>query len=66
MEDALSNPYGEGLPLPGSDIPRGVPAFVHLTQEEADAENVDREEELEFGERMQLERKSEPSRAHCG
>lgn len=59
LEDALKNPYGEGLPLPGSDIPRGVPPFVHLTQEEEDAENVDRKEELEFGERMQVERRSD-------
>ncbi|KAF8477523.1 hypothetical protein BDZ91DRAFT_769582 [Kalaharituber pfeilii] len=57
-EDAVNNPYGEGLPIKGTDIPRGVPAFVHLTPEEADAENVDGEDEIEFGERMQQERKS--------
>lgn len=58
-EDALKNPYGEGIPIKGTDNPRGVPSFEHLTAEEADAENVDRQEEIEFGERMQRERKSE-------
>lgn len=60
-EDALRNPYGEGIAIKGTDILRGVPEFKHLTEDEADAENIDKEEEIVYGERMQLERKSKKS-----
>ena len=55
---ALNNPFGRGLPgdEPGS-LPIKVPAFEHLTEEQANAENVDTEEEKVYGEMKRLERK---------
>ena len=55
---ALNNPFGRGLPgdEPGS-LPIKVPAFEHLTEEQANAENIDTEEEKVYGEMKRLERK---------
>ena len=55
---AKANPFGSGLPgeTPGSK-PIKVPAFEHLTEEQANAENVDTEEEKAYGEMKRLERK---------
>ena len=61
-EAALNNPFGPGEYREGADpndpnaIPLLVPKFVHITEEEGDAENVDPQEELEFGEKMKKER----------
>ena len=57
--DAENNPFGPGLPgeTTGS-LPIKVPAFEHLTEEQANAENVDTEEEIAYGERKRLERKA--------
>jgi hypothetical protein len=56
--DALDNPFGPGL---RGDDPDGppvkVPAFEALTEEQANAENVDTEEEKKYGEMKRLERK---------
>lgn len=55
---ALDNPFGPGQhgDQTGS-LPLKVPAFEHLTEEQANAENVDSEAELIFGEMKRLERR---------
>ncbi|KAJ9655208.1 hypothetical protein H2198_005904 [Neophaeococcomyces mojaviensis] len=59
---ALQNPFGPGEykddqdPEDSDAIPLLVPKFEHLTEEEGDAENVDPEEEIVFGEKMTKER----------
>lgn len=56
--DALNNPFGAGLVGEGTDgLPLKVPAFEPLTESEADAENVDTAEEIQYGEEKQRERK---------
>lgn len=61
-EAALNNPFGPGEYREGADpddpdaIPLLVPKFEHITEEEGDAENVDPQEELDFGEKMKKER----------
>lgn len=61
-EAALNNPFGPGEYRDGEDpnnpntIPLLVPHFEHITEEEGDAENVDPQEEIEFGEKMTKER----------
>ena len=54
-----NNPFGKGLsPEDNPDgLPCIVPAFEHLTEEQANAENVDTEEEMAYGEKMRLQRK---------
>lgn len=56
--DARYNPFGKGASgdTPGS-VTIKVPAFEHLTEEQANAENVDTEEEKAYGEMKRLERK---------
>ncbi|KAJ5113315.1 hypothetical protein N7456_001849 [Penicillium angulare] len=56
-EAALNNPFGPGLEGEGLDLPLKVPAFESLTEEQANEENVDTAEELEYGETKRLERK---------
>ncbi|RMZ80632.1 hypothetical protein DV738_g2619, partial [Chaetothyriales sp. CBS 135597] len=62
-EEALNNPFGPGEYAEGQDpddpeaIPILVPRLEHLTEEEGEAENVDTEEEKEFGRKMAGERK---------
>ena len=58
-DDALSNPFGPALCEAGAEtaIPLKVPELKHLTEEQGDAENVDTEDEIAFGEEMRLERK---------
>ncbi|KAJ5812145.1 hypothetical protein N7474_008446 [Penicillium riverlandense] len=57
-EAALNNPFGPGLDGDGSEgLPLKVPAFEILTEEQANEENVDSPEELEYGEAKRLERK---------
>ncbi|EGC45606.1 INO80 chromatin remodeling complex Ies1 [Histoplasma capsulatum var. duboisii H88] len=61
VHDALNNPFGPGLVGEGTDgLPLKVPAFEPLTEAEADAENVDTAEEIQFGEEKQRERKRLP------
>ena len=56
--DAEHNPFGPGLPADvAHGIPVKVPAFDHLTEEQANAENVDTLEEKAYGEMKRLERK---------
>ncbi|OAX80645.1 hypothetical protein ACJ72_05016 [Emergomyces africanus] len=56
--DALNNPFGAGLVGEGTDgLPFKVPAFEPLTESEADAENVDTTEEIQYGEEKRRERK---------
>ncbi|KAJ5176213.1 Ino eighty subunit 1 [Penicillium canariense] len=57
-ESAETNPFGAGLEGEGTDgLPVKVPAFESLTEEQANLENVDTPEELEYGESKRLERK---------
>lgn len=57
-EAALNNPFGPGLDGEGTGgLPIKVPPFESLTEEQADAENVDTPEEIEYGEQKRLERK---------
>lgn len=59
-EAALNNPFGAGLVGEGSEgRPLKVPEFQDLTDEEADAENIDTSEELQFGDEKLKERKRE-------
>ena len=66
-EAALANPFGAGLVGEGTDgLPFKVPELEVLTEEEADAENVDTPEEIQFGKEKQEERKRESSYfEHC-
>lgn len=57
-EAALNNPFGPGLEGEGTGgLPIKVPAFESLTEEQADQENVDTPEEIQYGEQKRLERK---------
>ena len=57
-KDALNNPFGPGQHGDGTDgMPIKVPAFEHLTEEQADAENVDTETEIAWGEMKKDERR---------
>ena len=57
-EDAENNPFGPGQCGEGTgDMPLKVPSFEHLTEEQANSENIDTEEEKAFGELKRLERK---------
>ena len=57
-EAALANPFGPGQYGEGSGgLPLKVPPFEHLTEEQANAENVDTESERIYGEKKRLERK---------
>lgn len=55
---AERNPFGRGQHGEGAGgLPLKVPAFEHLTEEQANAENVDTESEKAYGEKKRLERK---------
>lgn len=57
-EAALNNPFGAGLDGEGTGgLPIKVPPFERLTEEQANEENVDTQEEIEYGESKRLERK---------
>lgn len=57
-EAALHNPFGAGQPGDNTDgLPIKVPTFEHLTEAQADAENVDTEEEIQYGELKRVERR---------
>ena len=59
-EAALNNPFGPGLDGEGTGgLPIKVPNFESLTEEQANEENVDTQEEMEYGEAKRLERKRE-------
>lgn len=56
--DAEHNPFGPGSPGDNTGgMPLKVPVFDHLTEEQANAENVDTSEEKTYGELKKLERK---------
>jgi Ino eighty subunit 1 len=56
-EMSLQNPFGPGQKGSEPDaLPFKVPAFEHLTEAQADAENVDTEEEKAYGEMKRQER----------
>ena len=56
--DAEKNPFGPGQPGDGTGgLPLKVPHFDHLTEEQANAENIDTEEEKTYGEVKRMERK---------
>lgn len=55
---ALENPFGPGQRNDqNGGLPLKVPPFEHLTEEQAKAENVDTEEEIEYGRLKQQERR---------
>ncbi|KAG0138364.1 hypothetical protein HOY82DRAFT_476251 [Tuber indicum] len=56
-ESAMKNPFGQGQEAKDGGVPCRVPQFEHLTEEQAAKENVDADGEIEFGEKMRLERK---------
>lgn len=57
-EAALRNPFGQGQPGDNTEgLPIKVPQFEHLTETQADAENVDTEEEIQYGELKRAERR---------
>ena len=57
-EAALVNPFGPGQVGEGTGgLPLKVPAFEHLSEEQANAENVDTEAEKAYGERKRQERR---------
>ncbi|KAF2666055.1 hypothetical protein BT63DRAFT_481864 [Microthyrium microscopicum] len=59
LKDAENNPYGPGRrsrDASDEDLPLKCPQFEFLTDEDALKENVDTEDELEFGKRKQQER----------
>ncbi|CAZ79414.1 unnamed protein product [Tuber melanosporum] len=56
-ESAMKNPFGQGQEAKDGGVPCRVPQFEHLTEEQAAKENVDADAEIEFGEKMRLERK---------
>ncbi|EGD85293.2 hypothetical protein H112_06195 [Trichophyton rubrum D6] len=57
-EAALKNPFGPGTVGEGTDgSPLKIPQLEELTEEEADAENVDTQDEILYGEEKQKERK---------
>lgn len=53
-EAAAQNPFGK--PEPEGTV--RIPKLVHITSEEEECENLDPEEEIEYGKRMGEERKS--------
>ncbi|KAL8669477.1 MAG: hypothetical protein Q9168_005926 [Polycauliona sp. 1 TL-2023] len=56
-ESAEENPFGKGQAANPGDPPFKVPQFEHLTEEQANAENVDTQAEKDYGEMKRLERK---------
>lgn len=57
-EAALNNPFGPGQDGEGTGgLPIKVPPFESLTEEQADLENQDTPEELQYGEAKRLERR---------
>ncbi|TIA41684.1 hypothetical protein D6C76_04630 [Aureobasidium pullulans] len=66
-ESALRNPFGAGCEPEGGGRPIKVPPLESLTEEQAALENVDSQEEKEYGEQKRKERiaivASEPSPA---
>ncbi|KAI4278507.1 MAG: hypothetical protein LQ337_000936 [Flavoplaca oasis] len=56
-ESAGKNPFGKGQAANPGDPPFKVPPFEHLTEEQANAENVDTQAEKDYGEMKRLERK---------
>ncbi|KAL8857019.1 MAG: hypothetical protein Q9178_006424 [Gyalolechia marmorata] len=56
-KSAEENPFGKGQTAAPGDPPFKVPPFEHLTEEQANAENVDTQAEKDYGEMKRLERK---------
>ncbi|KAL8953675.1 MAG: hypothetical protein Q9222_000512 [Ikaeria aurantiellina] len=56
-ESASDNPFGPGQVGTPGEPPFKVPPFDHLTEEQANAENVDTQSEKDYGEMKRLERK---------
>ncbi|KAL8944590.1 MAG: hypothetical protein Q9216_000393 [Gyalolechia sp. 2 TL-2023] len=57
VQSAEKNPFGRGQAGSQEELPFKVPPFEHLTEEQANAENVDTQSEKEYGEMKRLERK---------
>ena len=56
-KSAEENPFGKGQSEAPGEPPFKVPPFEYLTDEQADAENIDTQSEKEYGEMKRLERK---------
>ncbi|KAI9775787.1 MAG: hypothetical protein M1835_005704 [Candelina submexicana] len=55
---AETNPFGRGVEGEGTKgMPLKIPPFEHLTEEQSNAENVDTEEEIAYGDMKREERK---------
>ena len=54
---AENNPFGRGQSGSPGEPPFKVPPFEHLTEEQANGENVDTQSEKDYGEMKRLERK---------
>ena len=58
-EDSQRNPFGEGVADGEGPLPPKVPPLEILTEEQAEEENIDTEEEREYGEAKRIERLSQ-------
>lgn len=56
-KDAEQNPFGPGQPPEVDGLKQKLPKFEYLTEEQAAMENVDTEEEREYGFKKQEERR---------
>jgi len=56
VEATQNNPFGRGTAVSDSAKPILVPRLDVLSEEDANAENIDTEEEVSFGEAKRLER----------
>ena len=56
VDDSQQNPFGPGAPGGDSAAPIKVPELELISEEQADAENLDTEEEIAYGESKRRER----------
>jgi Ino eighty subunit 1 len=56
-EGAAENPFGPGVEYNPALKNQGIPKFVHLTSEQEEAENIDTQEEIDYGHAKMRERK---------
>lgn len=59
FEDSQRNPFGAGVAGDDGPLPPRVPPMEILTEDQAELENIDTEEEKEYGEAKRIERLGE-------